>query len=75
MRLIGSLLAVKIDCRVARIIRRRRVLLTLRLETFQAGPCLDQRPVNREMFVRSQPLFLRLTHHMHEKRLGDVTVQ
>jgi hypothetical protein len=59
MRVVRTLLAVKIDRRIAGIVRRV-ILLTRTLKTLQACPDFDQRPVYRKVFIAGQVLIPRL---------------
>lgn len=76
MRLVRPLLLVEVDRRVAGIVRRLVARGRIAaLEALQAGACLDQRPVHREVLVRQQPPCLRLGDHLIEELLADLVLQ
>src|SRR2546425_3714841 len=75
MRFVRAFLAVKVHCRITRIIRGRFVLLILRLETFQTGRCFQQGAVNCEVLVAKQFVPPRLVQHAGKELLGDVSAQ
>src|SRR5216683_10933 len=73
MRRIRAALAVEVDRRIARIVRRRiRRRLVLGAEALQAGRGFDQRAVDREVLVAQQPQTSRLTDHLIEEPLGNL---
>src|SRR6266487_2540829 len=75
MRFVRAFLAVKVHCRITRIIRGRFVLLILRLETFQTGRCFQQGAVNGEVLITEQFVPPRLVQHTGKELLGDVPAQ
>ena len=74
MRLIAPILPVKVHRGVARIVRRRS-LSVLPLETLRPRPCFQQRPIHREVLVRSQPLAPCSLHHLGQKLFGHLGLQ
>src|SRR5438874_9138269 len=74
VRLIRSLLSMEVHGWIARIVRRRRILV-LPLKALQAGPCFNQCSIYGEVLVRSQALFLSLVDYMRQKLASHVGVQ
>src|SRR5436309_12713950 len=73
MRLVGPQLTAKVDGRVAGIVGRRPVARRFvpRAEALERGPCLDQGPVDREVFGRDQPGGLRAVDDPGQEMAGD----
>jgi hypothetical protein len=75
MRVVTTLLPVKINSRIAWVLRGRRVALIFALKTLLTRPNFDQRAVHAEMLIRQQIVGTRLFQHLHEELLGDVAIQ
>src|SRR5258708_7574286 len=69
VRRIGAALTMKVHAWVARIVGRDWLVIPFALETLVSGPGLDQRAVDRKMFVRKQSLGTRLLDYRVEKAL------
>lgn len=74
MGLVGALLAVKVDARIARVIRRRLVVRrrVLPLEALEARPRVDERAVDAELIATDQPGPLRRLDHGAKELPGRV---
>jgi hypothetical protein len=75
MRVIRARFAMKIDRRIAGIVRWRRGRRVVLAEALQTRPGFQQGPVNREMLVGQQVRAPRLIDHGIEERRGDVAGQ
>src|SRR5215469_88695 len=67
MSVVGAALSVEVHRRVARIIGPVPRLLILPLEALKRGPCLNQRPVHREVLTGEQLERSRLLYHPAEE--------
>jgi hypothetical protein len=70
---IAALLAVKVALAIATS-SRRLAAAVLGAKALHAGPCLDQRAVDREMIVRQQRFDRPLAEHRSHELSGDVTL-
>ena len=78
MRYIRAFFAMEIHRRISRVIRLVVTVaprLIFRLETFQARPAFDHRPVHCEMFVRQQLFAACQIQHRREELFGDFPSQ
>ena len=75
MRLIAPILPVKVHRGVARIVRRRSLSVLLLLKTLRPRPCFQQRPIHREVLVRSQALGPCPRHHLRQELLRHLGLQ
>ena len=77
MRRVGALLAMEVDRRVARVVRRIPVLglLVPRAKALDRRPRLDQRAVHCEVLVAHQARSARLVHDGDEERAGHIVLQ
>src|SRR5512132_188437 len=74
VRLVRSLLTMEVALAVAAR-RGRCARAVLRPEALQARPRLDQRPINREVLVREQPLDAGIVEHGSEELRRDLAVE
>src|SRR4051794_11549166 len=70
MRLVAPLLAVKVDGRIARIVRWHIVDLVFSLKALLARPRVDQRPIYTEVLIGKQIFAARLIQTSLKKRLA-----
>src|SRR5580692_9119367 len=79
VRVVLSLLLVPVDGRIVPRIARRRiqnvVIVLPALEALLAGPGLDQRAVDREVFIGKQFPGPRLPNDEREELFGDRAVE
>src|ERR1700758_4048022 len=80
MRVVLALLAMEVALGIApltaaRLLTRWWIIAILRHEALHAGPCLDQRAIDREVLTGQEPTHLRQVQH-GDKELGrDVAVE
>src|ERR1044071_5025013 len=78
MSSVAPFLAPEIHRGIARIVGgwgRGTLGLSLGLETFETGPCLDQSPIHRKVLARQQMLSARLRQHLGKEGLGNLARQ
>jgi hypothetical protein len=80
MRVICAFLAMKVALGIASATAcstsgRRRVASILGNKALHAGPCLDQRTVDREVFAREQAAGLRQVQDAGHEVTGNIAVQ
>ena len=75
MRVVPSRFPMKVHRRVPRIVRRRRRSGICAAEALETRPRFQQRPIDREVFVREQTRRAGLGEDLVKERGGDVTLK
>jgi hypothetical protein len=75
VRLVGSLFPMEVCCRIARIVRRNRMIVILSLKTLDTRPRLQQRSIHCEVLVGEQIPLSCLLEHSLEEGLSNIPIE